>query len=131
MSLFRLLQSELIGQNLFDFIHHKDISKVKDQLATNDFMPKERYIDTKTMKLIKTRLPPAHLQLRSGGRRMFVCRMRRSHVFSSNEPMKGQGAGSMGAAGATGASTATGNIKQEPSIRGGGGGNSGKRKQGK
>ena len=72
------MQSELIGQNLFDFIHHKDVTKVKDQLATNEHLPKERYIDSKTMKLIKTRLPQAHLQLRSGGRRLFVCRIKKN-----------------------------------------------------
>ena len=76
------MQSELIGQNLFDFVHNKDMTKVKDQLTTNEHVPKERYIDTKTMQLIRTRLPHAHLQLHSGGRRQFVCRMKRNVTSS-------------------------------------------------
>ena len=77
--MFLCLQSELINQSFFELIHPHDIDKVKEQLASNDYVPKERYIDSKTMQLIRgTRPPPppAHLQLRSGGRRQFICRIR-------------------------------------------------------
>ena len=78
----------MIGQNLFDFLHNKDIAKVKDQLATSEHVPKERYIDTKTMQLIRTRLPHAHLQLHSGGRRQFICRMKRNVTSAHDGSMK-------------------------------------------
>ena len=96
-------RGELLGQNLFDILHPKDVAKVKEQLTNCDLLTKkERYVDSKTMLPVSCREVRAGMTSSAkpsssstpssgqtvfslGARRSFFCRMKTKPSFKVKE----------------------------------------------
>lgn len=48
-----LIQEDLVGNNVFDYIHPKDVAKVKEQLSCSGFGHRDRYINAKSKHIFR------------------------------------------------------------------------------